>query len=89
MSVKHPWDATSETPEITGIPPDIMLLTKMESLQWKMQDLSDELKLSFESTLVEQLDQRQVGGSGFVRGNEILEKVEALLEKVLQVSSTA
>lgn len=54
-----------------------------------MQDLDDDIKLSFESTLVEQLDQREVGGSGFARGNEILEKAVALLRKVSQVSSTA
>ena len=30
--VKYPWDATSETPEITGIPPNIVLLAEMESL---------------------------------------------------------
>ena len=87
--VKYPWDATRETPEITGIPPDIVLLAEMESLQRTMQDLKEELKSSFKSTLVEQLDQREVGGSGFARGNEILEKVEALLEKVSQVSSAA
>jgi hypothetical protein len=52
-----------------------------------MQELKDELKLSFKSTLIDQLDQRGVGGSGFTLGNEILEKVEALLEKVSQVSA--
>ena len=41
--VKYPWDATSETPEITDIPPDIVLLAKMESMQRKMQDIKDEL----------------------------------------------
>ena len=54
-----------------------------------MQELKDDLMSSFKSTLIEQLDEREVGGSGFARGNEILEKVEALLEKVLQVSATA
>ena len=87
--VKYPWNATSDTPEITGIPPDIVLLAEMEALQLKMQDLKDDLKSSFKLMLVEQLDQREVGGSGFARGNEILEKVEALLHKVSQVSSAA
>ena len=84
--VKDPWDATSETLETTGIPPDIVLLAEMESLQRKIQDLKEGLKSSFGLTLVEQLNQREVDGSGFARGNKILEKVEALLKKVLQVS---
>jgi hypothetical protein len=87
--VKYPWNATCDTPEITGIPPDIVLLAEMEALQLQMRELKDELKSSFKSTLIEQLDEREVGGSGFARGNEILEKVEALLEKVSQVSATA
>ena len=87
--VKYPWNATSETPEITGIPPDIVLLAEMEALQLKMQDLKDELKSSFKSVLIDQLDQREVGGSGFARGNEILKKVEALLHKVSVASSAA
>ena len=87
--VKYPWDPMSKTPEITGVQPDIMLLAEMESLQRKMQDLKDELKLSFESTLAEKLDQREIGGSGLARGNGILEKVEALLEKISQVSYAA
>ena len=61
----------------------------MESLQRKMQELNDELKLRFESTLVEQIDHREVGGSGFARANENLEKAEALLDKVSQVPSMA
>ena len=61
----------------------------MDALQLQMQELKDDLMSSFKSTLIEQLDEREVGGSGFARGNEILEKVEALLEKVSQVSATA
>ena len=45
-------------------------------------ELNDELKLSFKSTLVEKLDQREVGSSRFARGSKILKKVEALLENV-------
>ena len=45
--VKYPWKAMSSTPESTGIPPNIVLFSKMEALQLKMQKLKDELKLSF------------------------------------------
>ena len=51
--VKYPWNATSDTPEITGIPPDIVLLPEMETLQLKIQDLKDDFKSNFKSTLVE------------------------------------
>ena len=48
-----------------------------------MVKLKAKLKASFESTLVEQLDQRKVGGSGFARGNKIAEKLDTLFEKCM------
>ena len=44
----------------------------------KMAELRMDLKSSFESTLIEQLNQREVGGSGFARGNVLVSKMEAL-----------
>lgn len=87
--VKYPWNATEDTPEITGLPPDITLLAALESMQQQMTELKAELKASFESTLIEQLNQRDVGGSGFARGNEIAEKLNAILNKVADLSRTA
>ena len=87
--VKHPWDATDDTPEITGLPPDIVLLAELETMHRDMAALKADLTSSFESTLIAQLDQREVGGSGFARGNEIVQKLETLLEKVSEVSRTA
>ena len=54
-----------------------------------MAALKADLKSSFESTLIKQLDHRKVGGSGFAKGNEIIEKLETLLEKVSEVSRTS
>ena len=80
--VKCPWDATEDTPQITGLPPDIILLAEFESVKRDMAELKAELKTSFNSTLVKKLDKRDVGGSGFARGNEIVSKLENLIEKV-------
>ena len=73
--VKYPWNATNDTPEITGLPPDIILLAEIESLKHDMANLQTDLTSSFQKTLIDQLDQRQVGGSGFAQSNEILEKI--------------
>ena len=54
-----------------------------------MMKLKAELKASFESMLIKQLDQRQVGGSGFAKGNEIAKKLDTLLDKVSEVSCAA
>ena len=78
-------DAIDDTPEITGLPPDIILLAEIESMKRRMEDLLVKQRASFEPTLVDQLNKREVGGSGFARGNEIVEMLETLLEKVSEV----
>ena len=90
--VRYPWDATEDTPQITGLPPDVVLLAEIETMKRDMAELKAELKASFELTLVDQLNMRDVGGSGFARGNEIvskLEKLETLIEKVSEASSAS
>jgi hypothetical protein len=66
----------SMTPTITSIPPDIVLLNKIERLKMMMTDLKFDLKQSFKSetnnlkddfkgTLIHELDDHAISGSGF------------------------
>ena len=90
--IRYPWDATAETPEITGLPPDTMLLaeleslkqtmeTKLEALETKMDALKDEVASRVKSDLVEELDKRDIGGSDFARNNDLVQQFEGLLIK--------
>ena len=54
--VKYPWNATDDTPEITGLPPDIMLLAENESLKHDMANLKADLTSNFQETLIDQRD---------------------------------
>ena len=59
----------------------------MELMKSEMVELkADFSKSSFESTLIKQLNQRKSSGSGFACGNEIVANLEALIEKVSEVS---
>ena len=87
--VKYPWNETVDTPKITGLPPDVILLSKLEKMKREMDTLKADLQASFESTLTRQLDEREVGGSGFARGNEIIGKLDALLETVNKAERAA
>ena len=42
--VKYPWNVTDDSPKITGLPSDIMLLAEIESLKRDMADLKADLK---------------------------------------------
>ena len=85
--VKYLWDDTDDPPEITGLLSDTVLLAEIESMKNETVELKTNFsKSSFESTPIKRLNQHEISGSGFTRGNEIVAKLEALIEKVSEVS---
>ena len=81
VTTKYPWNKTDDTPELTGIPPDVALLVKVQSLKEELAKMKEDLKESFKDILVNQLDSRNVGGTNFTQSTIIMEKLDALLEK--------
>ena len=70
VTVRHPWDATEDTPEITGLPPDVVLLNGIKELKMEVKELKAELKASFKDTQIKQLNQeRRRRGICAVEGN--------------------
>ena len=39
VTVKHEWDKTEDSPQITGIPPDVMVLSELETLREEMKEM--------------------------------------------------
>ena len=76
-----PWNATAETPTITGIPPHTTLLAEMENLRAIIAGLQATLKNDLRDILKTELDTREVGGSGFVQSNLILSKIDDMMLK--------
>ena len=92
VCVKHPWSKTEFTPQFSGIPADIMIMAEFESLKEEMRnmklgikeemrDMKSDIQLGFESSLTNELDNRGVGGPGYQQSNEILAKLDVLLER--------
>ena len=48
VTTKFPWNATDDTPHITGIPPDIILLAELQSMKLEILELKSFLPSSFE-----------------------------------------
>ena len=63
VTVKYPWNCTEETPEITGLPPDILMLSEFESVRQELNDLKNSIISSVAETVSNELDKRYVGGS--------------------------
>ena len=59
--IAYPWNATEFTPIITGVPPHVLLMLKMENLLMKFEKMRGDIKSDFGGML----DNRGVGGSEF------------------------
>ena len=84
----YPWNNTSATPEITGIPADVLVIAKMEDMKVIMSDLKSLLETSFKTTLASKLDAKQVGGSAYDQSKYIMTKLYTLLLRSTAISSS-
>ena len=95
VTVRYPWNATADTPQITGLPPDIMLLAKLEAaeerhakekeeLKNKIDELGGSIKSTFENVLTDELDKRSIGGEGYAQSRDIMEKLSNLENLISQ-----
>ena len=87
--VRNPWNATSDTPTITGLPPYVTLLAWMEEVQNDILQLKEDIADSFHSKLTGELDAREKGGLGFLVGNEIMKKLKSLAGHISGMSNLA
>ena len=80
--VKYPWDKTSNTPEITGIPPDVLILAKFESVYGEMEVMITSMTLSFQQMLKSELDTREIGGSAYAQVHAMTAKTDAMMARM-------
>ena len=87
MTTKYPWNNTSATPEMTGIPADVLLMAKMEDMKVIISDLKCLLKTSLKTTLAREHDAREVGGSVYAQSKDIMTNFNTLLMRSIVLSS--
>ena len=87
VTTKYPWNKTSATPELTGIPADVLLMAKMEDMKVIISDLKSSLETSFKITLTRELDTREVGGFVYAQSKYIMAKLDTLLLQSNDLSS--
>ena len=81
LTVKYPWNKTSDTPEFTGIPPDILILAEFESMKIRLEEMQLSLEVSIERALKRELDARAVGT---IMG----EQMTAMMNRMSEVMDT-
>ena len=88
VTKRYPWNKTSATPEMTGIPYDVLLMAKMEDVKVIISDLISSLETSFKTTLASDLEARELGGSAYVQSKYIMTKLDNLLLRSTGLSSS-
>ena len=83
----NPWTKTKDTPEILGMPIDVLYLCKIEELKIEVREITkaltykgNRLESAFVTKLEEQLDLHLVGGEGYGLSAEINNKLAELLK---------
>lgn len=76
--VAYPWDATSDTPKSTGVPPHVLVLAEMEALKTSIKDLQFQLL----SNMKEEMDRRGFSDSSF-QSREIIDAVKEHTDRVV------
>ena len=79
VTKKYSWIKTSATPEMTGIPTDVLLMAKMGDMKVIIYDLKDSLETIFKITLASELGAKEVGVSAYAQSKYIMTKLDTLL----------
>ena len=88
VTTKYPWNKTSATPEMTGIPADMLLMATMEDMKVIISDLKYSLETSFKTALARKLYARDVGGSTYAKSKDIMTKLDTILMRSTALSSS-
>lgn len=75
---RHLWDRTQDTPELTGLPPDVLYMAQVKTLLLRFENMQESLLADNDRILTEMmtgleksLDNRAVGGDGYGQMREI------------------
>lgn len=79
VTVLYPWNKTSDTPEVTGIPPDILVMAEFESMRIQLREMTASITGEFTQTLRKELDEREVGGIAYGKMTDMMLKMDSMM----------
>ena len=89
VTTQYTWNKTSATPEMTGIPAEVLLMANMEDMKVIISDLKSLLETSFKTTLASKLDESAVEPSRRVSNFVIISFEWAYAEPPTSLSSSS
>jgi len=79
VTIAYPWNKTSDTPEVTGIPPDVLIMAEFESMRIQLREMKASITGQFAQTLRKELDDREVGGIAYAKMTEMMAKMDSMM----------
>ena len=80
VTVKYPWNKTDDTPEISGIPPDVLVLAEFEGMKNQLKEMQSSMESNFQTMVRRELDDREVGGAAYSKVSEMMNKMDRMME---------
>mmetsp|Transcript_28425 Transcript_28425/g.43598 ORF Transcript_28425/g.43598 Transcript_28425/m.43598 type:complete len:328 (-) Transcript_28425:179-1162(-) len=74
--VRYPWNKTSDTPFLTGVPPHILMMSDIKQFENKLNTLGSEMM----ECMKDELNKRDIGG-GMYHALQIQEEIRSLREE--------
>ena len=78
---KFPWDATADTPKLTGVPPHVIMMSDLKWFEAKIDTIQDSLM----ERIVTEFNDRDLGG-GMRHARQIHDEIKKLHEEFLRIS---
>jgi len=82
-TVKFPWDKTSWTPKLNGVPPHVLHIAKIESLERKLDTLEENLT----ATIVGEMERRGFSSTAF-KTSDITDALSAVTQQLTNQITT-
>ena len=82
ITVKYPWNKTSDTPELTSIPPDVLIMSEFEMMKEYMANMRISLEASFDTALKRELDARAFGSAMHSQMSQMMMRMDEVLTRV-------
>ena len=79
-TIKFPWNKSPDTPNFTGIPPHVSLLSEMQGMREDFRKMKEDLVNSFKS----ELDQRGIGSDAFFDAKMIVDRMDIMERSIVQ-----
>ena len=79
VAVAYSWNKTSNTHEVTGIQPDVLIMAEFESMRIQPHEMTASITGEFTQTLRKELDNREVGGIAYAKMTEMMLKMDSMM----------